>query len=261
MSAPAAYKDEPRYVVIKRLDNNTFVEVSPFVIKEAIDRCCEGEVDMCRKTRGGFLLVRTKNVGQAHQLMAVNAIHGIPVCVSEHRTLNFSKGVIFCKGLSHIGVGVILRELMSQNVVRVRKLPKKRKLRSTGLVVLTFASATLPSTLSIGYDLVTVTPFIPLPLQCRNCLRLGHPTASCRGPTACRRCSAIQHTAPGDVCTADKFCVNCLYGSSEQYMHSPVDKSCPEFVKQQEVTAIKVIEKVDYETALRIYISRMEARD
>lgn len=52
--------------------------------------------------------------------------------------------------------------------------------KETGLIILIFASLNLPETLMIGYERVNIRPYIPLPLRCRNCLRLDtpHPLAN-----------------------------------------------------------------------------------
>lgn len=133
---------------------------------------------------------------------------------------------------------------------------ENNNLKETGLIILTFASLNLPETLMIGYERVNIRPYIPLPLRCRNCLRLGHPTSTCKSTKLCNNCSAEQHTIENEPCIKDKFCINCKYDVNKQNNHSPTDKSCPAFIKQKEITAIIILEKVDHKTATSIYFSR-----
>jgi len=126
----------------------------------------------------------------------------------------------------------------------------------TGLIKFTFATTSLPPTLKIGYESVKVRPYIPLPLRCHNCHRLGYITKACKSPKLCSNCSSVDHTTEKEECSNNKFCINCRNDVSDEHNHSPIDKSCPPFIKQKEITAIKVTEKVDFKEAIKIYHSR-----
>jgi len=169
---------EPKYIVITRTDNKSFENVSPFLIKKTIDFACGGEVESCKNTRSGYLLVKTKNNLQANKLLRIKNMADIEVKATEHKTLNFSKGVIYCNELRSIDETEILNELKHQKVTEVRKILKKQDqaLTETGLIIITFQTLTLPDSLNIGYEKIRVRAYIPLPLRCRKCLRFGHPT-------------------------------------------------------------------------------------
>jgi len=247
----------PKFININRTDHKTFENVSPFLIKKVIDYTCNGLVESCKKTRIGGLLIKTKDTLQAIKLIKLSIFHDFPVSVSEHSTLNFSKGVIYSNDLRNIEEEIILQELKSQNVTEIRKIKKmdNNELKETGLIIITFASLTLPETMMIGYEKVNIRPYIPLPLRCRNCLRLGHPTTACKSNTLCNNCSAEKHTSNDETCANDKFCINCKYDLPTN-KHSPIDKTCPAFIKQKELTSIKTLEKVDHKTAIKIYYTR-----
>jgi len=51
----------------------------------------------------------------------------IEVKATEHKTLNFSKGVIYCNELRNIDETEILNELKPQKVTEVRKIIKKTR--------------------------------------------------------------------------------------------------------------------------------------
>jgi len=61
------------------------------------------------------------------------------------------------------------------------------------------------------------------------------------------------HTTDKEECSNNKFCINCRNDVSDEHNHSPIDKSCPAFIKQKEITAIKVTEKVNFKEAIKIY--------
>lgn len=60
---------EPKFITVNRTDNKTFENVSPFIIKKKIiDYTCNGEVESCKKTRAGALLIKKKNTTQPTSL-------------------------------------------------------------------------------------------------------------------------------------------------------------------------------------------------
>lgn len=86
---------EPKNILIKRIDNERFEKVSPFIIKNTIDFAGGGEVYSWKKTRVGCLLVKTKNSLQALKLLKITKMTNIELTASEYKTLYFTKGVIY----------------------------------------------------------------------------------------------------------------------------------------------------------------------
>ncbi|XP_044779770.1 uncharacterized protein LOC123327423 [Drosophila simulans] len=258
---------EPKFIIIKRNDNNSFERTSPFIIKKSVDFACGGEVEGCKRTRDGNLLIKTKNELQARKLLKLTKIADVDVTASEHKTLNFSKGVIYCNDLRHIDEDTILQELKPQKVSEVKKIMKRQNPNSnsdtnnitlveTGLIIITFESHKLPEIVRIGYETVRVRDYIPLPLRCKKCLRFGHPTPICKSVETCINCSETKHTTDGEKCTNEKNCLNCRNNPELDHQHSPIDRKCPTFIKNQELTAIKTTQKVDHKTAQHIYFER-----
>jgi len=198
------------------------------------------------------------------------------ITATEHKTLNFSKGVIYCNDLRYIDEETILQELKPQKVIEVKKIMKRQNtnnntnnysntnnnttnnysLTETGLIIITFETLQLPEILRVGYETVRVRNYIPLPLRCRKCLRFGHPAPICKSTEKCLNCSDEKHTSEKELCKNDKKCLNCVNNPELDSQHSPLDRKCPTFCKQQELTAIKTTEKVDHKTALGIYFKR-----
>ena len=120
----------------------------------------------------GNILIKTKNYAQANKLTTLIALsESIKVEITEYKTLNQTKGVIYSNDLRAIPENKISNELTDQNVCEVEKIMKfvNNFSTETGLLILTFSSSTLPTDIKIGYQKVNVRPNIPLPVKCNNC--------------------------------------------------------------------------------------------
>lgn len=106
-------------------------------------------------------------------------------------------------------------------ILQARRLGKSR------CVKLVFKGDSLPSQVKVGHFRHTVRPFVPKPLQCRKCYRLGHVSAVCTNLAVCSLCSE-SHSA--DACQAElRKCRNC-HGP-----HEASSKDCPIMKKEMQV--------------------------
>lgn len=272
----------PKYLMMTRIENmqnsskyensstkkETLTNVSPFLIKKVIDSVC-GEIEICKKLQSGNILLKTKNLTQAQKLIKLISLSPtIKIEVSEHKTLNQSRGVIYCNDLRNIAENEILEELKSQNVTEVKKILKKQNnnltettgdnnnLIETGLIIITFASISLPEFINIGYQRTRVRTFIPPPLKCKDCFRFGHLSKFCNYDKLCINCGNIDHLAENELCEKVQTCNNCKENNLPNTNHTAVSKICPIFIKHKEIQAIKTIEKVDSKTAIAKYNER-----
>lgn len=252
----------PKYLIMKRVNSDkTLSEVSPFLIKKVIDGTCGGEVEACRKLLNGTILIKTKNFVQARTLIRLTSLtESIEVELSEHKTLNYIKGVIYSNDLRGIPEDEILAELKKQNVHQINKILRKvdNELKETGLIIVTFASTTLPPELFIGYEKVKIRPYIPLPLKCKNCLHYGHLSKFCNNNKICFNCSMNYHLNDEikETCSHTPLCINCKENNIENNKHPANDKSCPIFLKEKEIQAIITLEKTNRKTAIKKYNDR-----
>lgn len=93
------------------------------------------------------------------------------------------------------------------------------RLGTSRCVKIVFKGDCLPSHVKVGHFRHAVRPFVPKPLQCRNCQKFGHVSAVCGKSAVCSRCAA-QHSAGN--CQAKTFkCPNC------QGPHDASSKECP----------------------------------
>ncbi|GFT84072.1 uncharacterized protein TNCV_1149511 [Trichonephila clavipes] len=85
-------------------------------------------------------------------------------------------------------------------------------------------------------------------IRCFQCQRYGHSKNVCRGQPTCPRCGESDHDSSD--CTKKEQCVNC------KGEHPAYSCSCPTWIKEKEITAIKIKEKISYPEALRVVLSR-----
>lgn len=214
---------------------------------------------MCKKLKSGIILIKVKNYSQASKLVKLVSLSpSIKVDVAEHKSLNYTKGVIYCNDLRGISEDEILQELRKQKVVEVKKILKNenKTLSETGLIILTFNSISLPESINVGYEIVTPRIYIPLPLKCHNCFQFGHLSKFCKNKKLCINCGNIDHLEEDETCENPQTCNNCKVNKLSETNHSVNNKRCPIFLKHKEIQAIKTVEKVDNKTALAKYNER-----
>ncbi|GBL79776.1 hypothetical protein AVEN_71926-1 [Araneus ventricosus] len=172
--------------------------VSPILVEKAITEIV-GEVKSTKKLRSGDLLVEVHSRKQSQQIVKLKNFSNIPICVSAHASLNFSKGVITCGELLNVATEEILKKLQSQGVSHVRRISIRRdgQLINTKHLILTFDSAKLPEQIKDGY----------MHLSCFKCQRFGHSKTSCHVTLICARCAEVGPDS--SECTAAEKCVNC----------------------------------------------------
>ncbi|GFQ88624.1 uncharacterized protein TNCT_19671 [Trichonephila clavata] len=110
-------------------------------------------------------------------------LSNIPVTISPHANLNFSRGVISESDSYNVPEQEILEGLREQKVCEVRRITIRRdgQIVNTKHLILTFACPDLPQTITAGYLRCSVYPYIPNPLRCFQCQGFGHSKTTCRG--------------------------------------------------------------------------------
>ena len=126
--------------------------------------------------RNQTLLVETTQKIQTEQLLKCKTYFSLPVEVSEHKTLNSSKGIIRDKALKGETEENIKDYLQDQGVTALKtfRIRKGHDLVSTNMLLLTFNSVVPPKSLKIFYRIIPAKVNISNPLRCFNCQRFGH---------------------------------------------------------------------------------------
>ncbi|GFV94159.1 uncharacterized protein TNCV_4462861 [Trichonephila clavipes] len=100
----------------------------------------------------------------------------------------------------------------------------------------------------MAYIRCPVRPYIPNPLRCFQCQRYGHSKNVCWGQPTCPRCGESGHDSAD--CTKKEQCLNC------KGEHTAYSRSCPTWITEKEITAVKINEKISYPEARPVVLSR-----
>ena len=201
--------------------------------------------------RNQTLLIETTRKIQTEQLLKCKTFFNLSVEVSEHKTLNSSKGIIRDKALKGESEENIKDNLQDQGVIAVKrfKIRKGHDLVSTNTLLLTFNSVVPPKSLKIFYRIIPVEMYIPNPLRCFTCQRFGHHENNCPVDlgSICERCGMGGHDHHTNHCTNPAQCVNC--GKD----HLSRSSDCEVWKKEKEIMKLKVTKNLTYPEARKLY--------
>ncbi|GFX25494.1 uncharacterized protein TNCV_1407601 [Trichonephila clavipes] len=131
--------------------------------------------------------------------------------------------------------------MVDQKVCEVRRITIRRdgQVLNTTHLFLTFSTPELPQSVKAAYLHCPVRPYIPNPATLFQCQRFGHSLKTvCRGQPTCSRCAEVSHDSAD--CKANERCVNCKGD------HSSFSRSCPTWILEKEITAVKIKNKLSY---------------
>ncbi|KAH9361886.1 hypothetical protein HPB48_003705 [Haemaphysalis longicornis] len=106
-------------------------------------------------------------------------------------------------------------------IKQVTRLGKSR------CVKLVFQGDRIPAHVKVGHFRHAVRPFVPKPLQCHKCLKIGHVSSVCGRATLSSKCSG-PHDAK--ACTVD-----ILKYANRQGAHDASSETCPRLKEEQKV--------------------------
>ena len=234
----------PRYLVISATDpEKPLSSLSPFAIGKGIQGIAGTPKTFSKLASGDFLIEVTK---RAHSQNLTNAktLVNIPIQISPHRTLNFSKGVLHQKDLNICTEEELLQEFKDKGVTAVRcctrKLPSGGTVK-TGTFFLDFNTPQLPSHIFAGLLRIPVDPFVPNPLRCFRCQRFGHSKNRCRRQEICAKCATEGHEY--ENCNNEPKCINC------NRQHPSSDRKCPQYIIEKEIQSYKIKHSVSFKEA------------
>ena len=239
----------PRFLVIKSEEEQSITSLSPFIIEKQIESFI-GTPKTVKKLKNKTLLVETTRRAQTENLLKVTKFFNMKVSVSEHRTLNTSKGIIKDRTLKSETEKDICEYLKSQGVIAVKRFTFKKdhEVIETNTLLLTFNSITVPKTLRIFYQFVPVDIYVPNPLRCFNCQRFGHHESDCPIDycSVCEKCGTGGFHHLASACPNPVKCVNCGIN------HLSRSNVCEVWKKEKEIMKIKVTRNLTYLEARKI---------
>ena len=239
----------PRFLVIKSEEEQSITSSSPFIIEKQIESFI-GTPKTVKKLKNKTLLVETTRRAQTENLLKVTKFFNMKVSVSEHRTLNTSKGIIKDRTLKGETEKDICEYLKSQGVIAVKRftIKKDHEVIETNTLLLTFNSITVPKTLRFFYQFVPVDIYVPNPLRCFNCQRFGHHESDCPIDycSVCEKCGTGGFHHLASACHNPVKCVNCGLN------HLSRSNVCEVWKKEKEIMKIKVTRNLTYLEARKI---------
>ena len=225
-----------RFLVIKSMEEKAVTSLSPFIIEKQIESII-GTPKSVKKLKNKTLLVETCRKSQTESLLKVSTFFGLRVSVSEHQSLNSSKGIIRDRMLKGEKEEEIVDYLREQGVTACKrfKIKKDHDTVETNTLLLTFNSINVPKSLKIFYRVVPVDIYVPNPLRCFNCQRFGHHENNCPVDlgSVCANCGAGGHDHHTSACKNKPKCVNC--GKE----HVSRSNECEIWKKEKEIMKIK----------------------
>ena len=235
----------PRFLVVEGTSTERPLSgLNPFVVEKCFQGVSTNGFENIKKLRNGSYLVDCKTP-KASKLLLKNDGRSWcdrPIKVSVHKGLNTSKGVLRCADLQGCPEQEIQKELESQGVLEVKRVhvTKDGQRVPTNTLFLTFAMASLPESVKVGYIKAKVSPFVPSPLRCFRCQKFGHTSTNCSAKEVCRECGKDKHEGE---CSESPKCVNC------EGEHSSTSKNCPKWKLEVEIQRIKTLDKCSFTEA------------
>lgn len=234
-------KNYEKYLTLE-LDSD---EVDIFAVHKDIVKHC-GRRPKISPQNNKKILICTESQEESDKLKELKDIGGISVKCEPHFNLNHSKGLIYAPQLMPYTEKKLEEELKSEGVVKVERMKKKVDgvlIPQPGLI-LTFSSLELPHVISAAWYNFKIKQYIPRPRRCYYCQQFGHVITSCRHKElgkdpVCANCSNIEH----GFCNNDPKCVHC--GGK----HPSSSFKCDVFIMEQEIQAVRVIEKISFAEA------------
>ena len=191
------------------------------------------------------LLIETLSKAQSEKVAAIKSLNELAVTVEKHKSLNYVKGTLKSDTLTNSTEEEILEVLKNQGVIKVERMKTRRdgNLINTNRYILTFQRTELPPMIQItDWHKELIDLFIPTPMRCLKCQRLGHTKKWCRREEDfCSKCCEPGHKISD--CPNNPKCINC------KGPHPPSDKQCPHYVFKSEIIATQTREHLTYREA------------
>ena len=244
-----------KFLVIKSEEAKPITSLSPFIIRKQIESLI-GTPKSVKKLKNELLLVETSKASQADSILKVKKFFNLKVSVSEHNSLNKSRGLVKDRTLKGETEENIVEYLAPQGVIACKRFRiKKGNVQvDTYTLLLTFNSTTLPQSIKIFYRTVPVEQFIPNPLRCFTCQKFGHHEDNCKLTDAVirDRCGESKHIS--SICQRPFKCVNC--GKE----HGASSTECEVWKREKEIMRIKTIRMISYFEAKKQHETSFEPR-
>ena len=233
----------PRFLIIKGSNpNKTILKENPFIVSKAIESII-GTPKECKPLKNaGLLLIEVDKKHHAESLLKTTRLHDIPVEVTPHRTLNSSKGVIYCDNLDGYSNEEVLAGLKQhgENVTDVYRIQTRQQgqLRPLNLFIITFDTPTIPNKIRVAYNFCKVKLYIPNPRRCFQCQQYGHAKSHCKKNIVCANSGQEGHEY--EDCENDSLCIHCKQD------HACSSRACSQWQLEKKILTVKYTDNISF---------------
>ena len=147
-------------------EGKTLSKLSPFAIHNGVKGIAGGHVTIKRQFSGDIYLTCSKKSQSDNLLKCVLFGNVVPIVVTQHKSLNVSKGVIRFWELGRTDPDEIKENIPS--IIDLQRIVVKRNNVEvkTNTLILTFNSSKIPESLKVCYLNIPASQFVPNPLRC-----------------------------------------------------------------------------------------------
>lgn len=190
------------------------------------------EIEFMKLTRGGKMILTTKSITAAQEILQLQSLLSIPVSASVQSESVSTKFLLY-NIAPEVQCSDIAEELADAGIValEIRRFLKKydNALHPTSTILITKFGTHLPKEIKLWFQLHRISLFVDKPRQCPRCFKFNHNLKACRSPQICKSCG-ISHEEP---CSSAISCANC------QGNHMATDKTCPAYLKESRLLRFK----------------------
>ena len=206
-----------------------------------------------KKLNKDTLLIEVKSDNQGKKLKEVKKIADLEVVIREHQSFNQSQGTVYSEAMSNSSIDELLEALSDQHAIKIERMKKRVSgvLEPTHRYIITFNKPDLPRSIKItNWHFELIEAYLPKPMRCVNCQRIGHTKKRCRREEAtCSQCGEDGHVS--NQCTrTPPRCINC--GGK----HNAMSNKCPHYLFKSEVLATMTVNKMPFNEAVDIVQDR-----
>jgi len=240
-SRPDDEKQEEWKVIITL--SNDKGHFHPVQMTKAIEKEM-GKIKYAKLLNNRRMLISAVNKKQQEMILKMSNLGGGNIKVHVPGMVAKIRGVISNVPLE-MSVEDVKREIRGGKVLEVKRLQtNKDGVKSDSLSVLLVFEKSLPGEVQMGWINYKVREYIPQPLRCFKCQRIGHVAQQCKWRQRCAKCGGDHEYGKCSKDTKLKCC-NCGGEHSAAYAGCVVQKQA------KEVQRYKVVNKVSYAEALK----------
>lgn len=233
-------QEEWKVIIMLSNDKGHF---HPVQVTKAIEKEI-GKIKYAKLLNNRRILISAVNKKQQEMILKMGSLGGGKIKVHVPGMAANLRGVISNVPLE-MSMEDVKNEIQGGNVTEAKRLQmNKGGVKSDSLSVLLVFEKIMPTEVQMGWIKYKVREYIPQPLRCFKCQRMGHTAQQCKWKQRCAKCGG-EHDYGKCNKDAKLKCCNCGGEHSAAYAGCVVQKQA------KEVQRYKVMNKVTYAEALK----------